>query len=167
MLHLKETQTSSWYVTLTVNCISGCLVDLRNTSGYCFTLGSGIFSWKSKKQQTVAQSIAEADFVAATTAVNQALWLRIFLLDLNLEQKERTEIFVDNQTAIVISHDPVFHGTTKHFNIELFFVREVQKEKVVTLIYCKSEDQLADLFTKPFQISRFEFLRQKIGVCSS
>lgn len=92
----------------------GCIDDMRSTSGYCFTLGSGIFSWKSKKQETVAQSTAEAEFVAATAAVNQALWLRKFLLDLNLEQKESTEIFVDNQTAIAISHDPVFHGTTNN-----------------------------------------------------
>ncbi|KAL8096063.1 hypothetical protein AgCh_037136 [Apium graveolens] len=128
----------------------GCTDDMRSTSGYCFTFGSGMFSWKSKKQETVAQSTAEAEFVAATATVNQALWLRKILLDLNLQQKASTEIFVDNQAAIAISHDPVFHGTTKHFNIKLFFVREVQKEEIVTLIYCKSEDQLADLFTKPF-----------------
>lgn len=88
-------------------------------------------------------------------------------MDLNLEQKERTEIFVDNQAAIAISHNPVFHGKTKHFNIKLLFVREVQKEESVTLAYYKSEDQLADLFTKPLPVGRFEFLRQKVGVCSS
>lgn len=88
-------------------------------------------------------------------------------MDLNLEQKERTKIFVDNQAAIAISHNPVFHGKTKHFNIKLLFVREVQKEESVTLAYYKSEDQLADLFTKPLPVGRFEFLRQKVGVCSS
>ena len=80
-------------------------------------------------------------------------------MDLNLEQKESIEIFVDNQVAIAISHNPVFHGKTKHFNIKLFFLREVQKEEFVTLVYCKSVDQLADLFTKPLPINKFEFLR--------
>lgn len=68
----------------------GSIDDLKSTSGYCFSLGSGVFSWNSKKQETVAQSTAEAEFVAATAAVNQALWLRKILSDLNLEQKEST-----------------------------------------------------------------------------
>lgn len=145
----------------------GSIDDMRSTSGYYFTLGSSVFSWSSKKQETVAQFTAEAEFIAATAAVNQALWLRKILMDLNLEQKESTKIFVDNQAAISISHNPVFHGKTKHFNIKLFFLREVQKEGLVTLVYCKSENQLADLLTKPLPVSRFEFLREKIGVCSS
>ncbi|XAR67953.1 Carboxymethylenebutenolidase [Bertholletia excelsa] len=74
---------------------------------------------------------------AAYTAVNQALWLRKILIDLNLEQKESTEILIDNQAAIFISHNPVFHGKTKHFNIKLFFLREVQKNGAVILIHCK------------------------------
>jgi len=74
----------------------GSIDDLRSTSGYCFTLGYGVFSWCSKKQETVAQSTTEVEFVVATVAVNQALWLRKILIDLNLEQKESTEILVDN-----------------------------------------------------------------------
>ena len=99
----------------------GSIDDMRSTSGYYFTLGSSVFSWSSKKQETVAQSTAEVEFIAATSIVNQALWLRKILMDLNLEQKESTKIFVDNQAAIAISHNPVFHGKTKHFNIKLFF----------------------------------------------
>jgi len=95
------------------------------------------------------------------------LWLRKILIDLNLEQEESTEILVDNQAAIAISQNPVFHGKTKHFNIKLFFLREVQKNGVVSLVYCKTEDQVADVFTKPLLVSKFEFLRTKLGVCSS
>ena len=69
---------------------------MKSTSRYCFSFGSGIFSWSSKKQETVAQSTVEAEFVVATSAVNQALWLRKILSDLHLEQKEDTTIFVDN-----------------------------------------------------------------------
>ena len=69
---------------------------MKSTSRYCFSFGSGIFSWSSKKQETVAQSTVEAEFVAATSAVNQALWLRKIFSDLHLEQKEDTTIFVDN-----------------------------------------------------------------------
>ncbi|KAH9679707.1 hypothetical protein KPL71_026242 [Citrus sinensis] len=118
----------------------GSIDDMKSTSGYYFTLGSGVFSWSSKKQEIVAQSTAEAEFVAATAAVNQALWLRKVLFDLNLEQEESTEILVDNKAAIAISQNHVFHRKTKHFNIKLFFLREVQKNGVVSLVYCKTED---------------------------
>nr|KYP52897.1 Retrovirus-related Pol polyprotein from transposon TNT 1-94 [Cajanus cajan] len=145
----------------------GSIDDMRSTFGYCFSFGSGVFSWSSKKQATVAQFTTEAEFVVATAAVNQVLWLRKILIDLNMEQKVSTEVFVDNQATIAISHNPVFHGKTKHFNIKLFFLREVQRDGAVDLVYCKTEDQAADLFTKPLSISKFEFLRKKIGVCTS
>jgi len=83
-----------------------------------------------------------------------------------MEEKEIIEISVDNQAAITLSHNPVFHEKTKHFNIKLYFLREVQKNGDVMLIYYKSKDQLDNLFTKPLPVSRFEFLRQKIGICS-
>lgn len=146
---------------------AGSIDDMKSTSGYCFSFGSGCFSWCSKKQEVVAQSTAEAEFVAATAAANQALWLRKIMVDLQLEQKGSTEIYVDNQTAIAISQNPVFHGKTKHFCIKYYFLREVQKNGEVKLVYCKTEEQVADLFTKSFHVSRFEFLREKFGIRSS
>ena len=100
-----------------------------------------------KKQEIVAQSTTEAKFIVATVVVNQAIWLREILNDLNREQKESMKILIDNQAAIAISHNFVFHGKTKHFNIKLFFLREVQKDGDVILLYCKIEDQVADVFT--------------------
>jgi hypothetical protein len=144
----------------------GFIDDMKSTSGFCFNLGSTIFSWSSKKQSIVAQSTAEAEFIAATAAVNQALWLQKLLRDLHIEEEEATEISVDNQAAIAISNNPVFHGKTKHFNIKLYFIREVQKNGDVKLLYCRTEDQMADLFTKALPANRFEFLTRLIGVCS-
>ena len=88
------------------------------------------------------------------------------MFDLKMKQKESTEVFVDNQAAISISHDPFFHGKTKHFNIKLYF-REVQKDGEVSLLYCKTEDQIADIFTKALPIGKFEKFRMKLGICSS
>ena len=143
----------------------GSIYDMRSTLGYCVTFGSSFFCWCSKKQEIVAQSTVEAEFITATAAVNQAIWLR--KMDLNMEQKESTTILIDNQAAIVISHNLMFHGKTKHFNIKLFFLREVQKDGDVILLYWKIENQVADVFTKPLQVSKFEILRTKPGVCSS
>ena len=88
----------------------GSIDDMRSTSNYCFTFSSGFFSWCSKKQEIIAQSIAEAEFIVVTIPVNQAIWLRKILNDLNMEQKENPKILIDNQDAIAISHNPVFHG---------------------------------------------------------
>ena len=115
----------------------------------------------------MAQSTVKDEFIAATAAANQALWLRKVLIDLNMKQEGHTEIFVYNQVAIAISQNPIFHKKTKHFNIKLFFLRELQKEGSVGLKYCKSDLQLVDIFTKPLSRSKFEFLRGKLGVCSN
>ena len=116
------------------------------------------------KKTIVAQSTAEAEFIAATSAVNQALWLRKILTDLHLEQRETTEVMVDNQATIAISKNPVFHGKTKHFSIKLFFLIDVQKDGDVCLKYCKTEDQLSNIFTKALLKGRLELLREKLGI---
>ena len=77
----------------------------------------------------------KAEFIAATAATNQVLWLRKVLIDLIMKQEGHTKIFVDNQVAIAISQNPIFHRKTKHFNIKLFFLRELQKEGLVSLKY--------------------------------
>jgi hypothetical protein len=73
---------------------------------------------------------------------------------------------VDNQAVISISNNPVFHGRTKHFKIKFFFLREVQQEGEVKLLYCKTEEQHADILTKALSKLKFEYLRQKLGVCN-
>ncbi|KAL3749900.1 hypothetical protein ACJRO7_010945 [Eucalyptus globulus] len=146
---------------------AGSMDDMMSTSGYCFTFGSACFSWCSKKQEIVAQSTAEAEFIAATAAVNQALWLKKLMDDLHMQQEEDIEVFVDNQATLAISQNPVFHGRTKHFKVKFYFLREVQKAEEVKLVYCNSENQIADIFTKSFHVGRFELLRAKLGVCST
>ncbi|KAL2586551.1 hypothetical protein AAZV13_13G060900 [Glycine max] len=119
---------------------AGSLDDMKSTSGNCFSFGSRMFSWSSKKQEIVAQSTAEAEFITVTAAVNQVLWLRKMLIDLHLEQDTTTEVMVDNQAVIAIFKNLVFHGKTKHFSIKLFFLRDVQRDGAVCLKYCKTED---------------------------
>ncbi|RVW46366.1 Copia protein [Vitis vinifera] len=87
----------------------GCIEDTRSTSGYCFSFGSSVFSWSSKKQEVVAQSTTKAKYIVAITAINQGLWLRKLLTYLDMKQEVSTQVFVDNQTTISIANDPVFH----------------------------------------------------------
>ena len=124
------------------------------------------FHGAQKKQDVVAQSTAEAEYVAATAAVNQAIWIRKILADLHMKQNEPTQIYVDNQAAISISNNPVFHGRTKHFKMKLYFLREEQREGEINLLYCRTEDQTADVLTKALSKARFEALRDKLGLYS-
>ena len=99
---------------------AGSIDDMRSTTRFCFSFGLGIFSWSSKKQDVIAQSTAEAEYVTANATVNQAIWIRKILANLHMKQNEPTQIHVDNQATIAISNDPVFYGKTKHFNIKLY-----------------------------------------------
>ncbi|XP_052880982.1 uncharacterized mitochondrial protein AtMg00810-like [Gossypium arboreum] len=97
----------------------GSVDEMKSPSGYFFPLGSSVFRLSSKKQQTVAQSTAEAEYIAGAAAINQAIWLKKLLSDLNEEQVEGTEIRVDNQSAVAIAKNPVFHVQGRVLSIGL------------------------------------------------
>ncbi|XP_060216930.1 secreted RxLR effector protein 161-like [Lycium barbarum] len=88
---------------------AGDMMQRKSTSGYAFYLGSGVSSWSSKKQQVVALSTAEAEYMAATSSATQALWLRRMLGFLQHKQDSPTKIFCDSKSAIELTKNPVFH----------------------------------------------------------
>ena len=124
-----------------------------------------MFSWNSKKQDVVAQSSAEAEYISVAAAANQAIWLRKVLFDLEQPQMEATNILVNNKSAIAITKNPVLHGRTKHINVKYHAIREAEKQGHVNVVYCSSENQVADILTKELPRNRFEFLRGELGVC--
>ena len=137
---------------------------MKSTSGYAFTLGSGVFSWGSKKQDSVALSSAEAEYVAAAGAACQAIWLKRILADMGELQDSATEIYCDNKSAIAMARNPVQHNRTKHIDIKYHFLRDVQANELIEMKYCPTEEQLADIFTKALPRDRFQFLRKMLGV---
>ena len=143
---------------------AGSVDDMKSTSGYAFSLGSGIFSWASKKQATVAQSTAEAEYVAAAEATSQAIWLRRILKDMGEKQSGPTTINCDNKSTIAMEKNPVHHSRTKHIAIKYHFIREAETNMKIRLEYCPTEDQIADIFTKALPRPRFELLRAMLGV---
>ena len=144
----------------------GDLDTRKSTSGYLFHIGSAAFSWSSKKQQTIALSTCEAEYIAAASCTCQAIWLRNILQDLYHAQVGPTIINVDNKSAIALVKNPVSHNRSKHIDTKYHFIREQVKEKIVELVYCPTEDQLADIFTKPLKTEVFITLRRKLGMYS-
>ncbi|KAL0364507.1 UNVERIFIED_CONTAM: Retrovirus-related Pol polyprotein from transposon RE1 [Sesamum angustifolium] len=125
----------------------------------------GIFTWASKKQATVAQSSAEAEYIATAATSNHAIWLRRILEDMGEKQEEPTTIYCDNKSAIAITKNPVQHSRTKHIDIKYHSLREATTRGEIELKYCSTEEQLVDIFTKALPRNKFEELRMKIGVC--
>eukprot|EP00253_Pinus_taeda_P013085 PITA_13085 len=103
---------------------AGRSVDRKSSSGYCFNIGSGMTSWCSMKQNSVALSSVEAEYMAARTASCEAIWLRKLLVNLFRRKMEATRIMCDNQSCIKLYENPVFHNWSKNIDIWCHFVRD-------------------------------------------
>ncbi|KAG7563872.1 Integrase catalytic core [Arabidopsis suecica] len=111
--------------------------DKKSTSGYVFSLGAAVFCWQSSKQQTVAQSTAEAEYIAVCAATNQAIWLQRLMKDIGFDSQGGVPIYCDNKSAIAIGKNPVQHRRTKHIDIKYHFVREAEHKGLIKLKYAK------------------------------
>ena len=120
----------------------------KSVSGYCFSLGSGVFSWISKKQPTVALSSTEAEYKAACFASCEAIWLRRILWHMGVQQEDAIVLWCDNQSYMAIAKNPVFHARTKHIEIHYHYVHKLIENGVVELVYCPTLKNGADIFTK-------------------
>ena len=114
-------------------------------------LGSGVISWSSKKQPIVTLSINEVEYVAATSCACQAVWLRNILEELHFKQDRPMPIYSYNTSSINLSKNPVEHGRSKHIDVKYHFLRDLTKDAKIGLTYCRSEDQIEDMFKKPLK----------------
>ncbi|CAM8938926.1 unnamed protein product [Rhodiola kirilowii] len=144
---------------------AGDRTDRKSTSGMAQFLGSCLVSWGSKKQNSMALSTVEAEYIAAAACCAQILWLRNQLSDFNLHF-DQVPIFCDNTSAISIAKNPVQHGKSKHIEIKHHFLRDCVEKELVTINFCRSEDQVADIFTKSLHKDAFEKLRMELGLMS-
>jgi hypothetical protein len=149
----------------------------KSHMGYCFTVGSGVISWSSKRQATVAGSSTEAEYIAASEASREALWLRSLLHELNLTPSSPTSvhsggsfdegatpIFCNNTGAITLAFDQAFHTRVKHIDVRYHFIREQVEALKVTMKRVSSAENVADIFTKPLARPSFEKHRARLGL---
>jgi Reverse transcriptase (RNA-dependent DNA polymerase)/Integrase core domain/gag-polypeptide of LTR copia-type/GAG-pre-integrase domain len=129
--------------------------DRKSTSGFCMFVGGNLVTWKSKKQSVVARSSAEAEYRAMAQATSEIVWLRTMLRDLDHNSASPTKLFCDNQAAIYIASNPVFHERTKHIEVACHYVRENVLNKTIETPYVNSRRQLADTFTKALPAKAF------------
>jgi hypothetical protein len=145
---------------------AGCKVDRKSTSGTCQFLGRSLVSWSSKKQTSVALSTAEAEYVTAGQCCAQLLWMRQTLRDFGYNLS-KVPLLCDNESAICLADNPVEHSHTKHIDIRHHFLRNHQQRGDIDIYHISTENQLADIFTKPLDEKRFCRLHSELNVLDS
>jgi hypothetical protein len=138
--------------------------DRKSTTGYCVFLGGNLVNWKSKKQTVVARSSAEAEYRAMAHTTCEVVWLRSLLEEIGFTVQLPMPLYCDNQAAIHIASNPVFHERTKHIEVDCHLVREKLTGGVIATPYVSTGAQLADIFTKSLFKPRLELLCNKLGL---
>lgn len=136
----------------------------KSTTGVVFFLGTSPVSWQSVKQKVVALSSCEAEYIAATTAACQGVWLSQLLGEVNQEEPDAFKLLIDNKSAIALSKNPVFHERSKHIATRYHYIRERVGDGSVHVEFVRTEGQIADILTKALGRTRFQELRSRIGV---
>jgi hypothetical protein len=127
-------------------------------------LGGATYAWSSKKQTTVATSSTEAEYTALAHATRFAVWSRYLLEEMGHAQESPTVIYEDNQAALVLARDPQFHARSKHFDVQNHFIREKIETGTVEPVYCGTEDQIADILTKPLAKPKHKKFMRGLGL---
>ncbi|GKB28168.1 retrovirus-related pol polyprotein from transposon TNT 1-94 [Tanacetum coccineum] len=174
MRYLKGTmEYGIWYknegrtgvVGYTDSDYAGDIDDSKSTSGYVFLMGGGAVAWSSRKQPIVTLSTTEAEYIAAATCACQAIWMRRVLKEIGYDQGGEMVLLCDNTSTIKLSKNAVLHGRSKHIRVRYHFLRDLVKEGVIKLVYCHTEEQLADIMTKPLKMVTFQRIREAFGMC--
>ena len=137
---------------------------MRSTSGYCVFVGGNLVLWKSKKQVVVSRSSAELEYKAMTQSVCEIMWLHQLLMEFGIKTMVLTKLWCDNQAALHIASNPVFHERTKHIEIDCHFVREKIQLGLISTEYVKTGEQLGDIFTKALSGDWVSYLCNKLGM---
>ena len=132
--------------------------------GYAYHFGQGAISWNSKKQHIIALSTVEAEYVAQAHAAKEAMWLRTFVSEIRNESARKITINSDNQGAIALSKDNKFHAQMKHIDVRYHFIREAVEEGKLSVVYVPTDDNPADIFTKPLVKAKFQRFVELLGL---
>ena len=141
-----------------------CPFSRRSTTGYIILFGCSPISWKSKKQSTVSRSSSEAEYRAMSQAAAEITWLVRLLEEIGVHSLRPVTLNCDNQSAIHIGKNPVFHERTKHIEIDCHFTREKVLDGLLQLTYMPTQQQQADVLTKILPSPQQDTLLAKLGM---
>jgi hypothetical protein len=143
-----------------------CKIDRKSTSGTYQFLGRSLVFWASKKQNSVALSTAEVEYIVAGHCFAQLLWMRQTLRNYGYKLS-KVPLLSDNESAIHMADNPIEHSCTKHIDIRYHFLRDHQQKGDIEIAYVRTHNQLADIFTKPLDEKTFSKLRNELNILDS
>nr|GFC01233.1 copia protein [Tanacetum cinerariifolium] len=144
---------------------AGCQDTRRSTSRSAQFLGDELVSWSSNKQNSIAISSTEAEYIALSRCCAQILWMRSHLTDCGF-QFNKIPLYCNNKSVIALCCNNVQHSRAKHVDVQYHFIKEQVENKIVEVYFVRTEYQLADIFTKPLPRERFNFLIEKLDMRS-
>ena len=156
-----------WMLGYTDSDYALCPDTRRSTSRFCFSLGSGMVSWSSHQQKHITLSTCEAEYVAASDAFQELIWLHHLLTGLDFCQPTASPLLCDNNGAITILTDPAFHTKLKHINTKYKFLHERVSDSQLYLHRVPSKDNIADVFTKVLPHGTFTCFCMHMGLQDS
>ena len=136
----------------------------RAITGFAFLINGGAILWRLKKQELVTLFTAESEYVTATHAAKEALWLQRLIGEMFQPLMEPTTLFGDNQSAITLTHDGSYHACTKHIDICYHFIHCTVEDGSIHFLYCPSNDMVADTLTKALPSIKAKHFAQKLGL---
>ena len=138
--------------------------DRKAMSGYAFLMDGGVVLWNAKKQEIIALSTTEAEYVAATHAAKEGLWLCTFMNQVFGEVTGPLTLHLDNQSVIVLTRDHQYHACTKHIDIRFPFIRWIIEDGKMKLVYCPTEEMVADIMTKALPSVKVKHFTAALGL---
>jgi len=146
---------------------AACPDSRKSVSGYIVLLGNSPLSWKSKKQETISLSSAEAEYRALRKVAGELVWLNRLLEELTVPSPTPFDVYCDSQSALHIARNPVFHERTKHIEVDCHFVRNLLQAGLISLHHIGSDNQLADILTRTLTGIKHSAALHKLSVFST
>jgi len=130
-------------------------------------INGGAISWSAKRQELISLSTTESEYIAATYAAKEALWLRALISQLFEVQLNATTLFSDNQSAIALAKEHQYHSRTKHIDVRYHFIRWIIEEGKIKLIYCPTDEMVADALTKALPSTKVKHFAHELGLVAN
>jgi hypothetical protein len=138
--------------------MAGDKVDRKSTSGMIYFLSNDAVSWQSAKQKVVALSSCEAEYIVASMAATQGVWMSRLMEEMLGKESDTPLLYVDNKAAISLIKNLVMHDRSKHIEIRFHYIRECSERGLIKVEFIRTQEQLSEILTKPLARVKFEEL---------